>query len=194
VQRILETKLRYFRGNASTRIPDPAAVRLLVPAAGAKSFFTQVSARAVTLIAGKRVPYRPRAGEKVLLCGQFPEFLAEGKRRYPGADTLLFPFSPFYSARDEDIAAVRARAAAYDTFIFCLANFNSQIVLKQLKGVAKKVIVVSALSPVYLDDLPWVETAIAVYGDGTDSFRAGFSVLAGDFAATGLLPVRFAAQ
>ena len=52
-------------------------------------------------------------------------------------------------------------------------------------------IVVSALSPVYLSELPWVQTAIAVYGDSKDSFRAGFGVLAGDYPASGVLPVNF---
>jgi len=54
--------------------------------------------------------------------------------------------------------------------------------------------VISALSPVYLSDLAWVQTAIAVYGDGRDSFRSGFGVLAGDFRATGVLPVNFPPQ
>ena len=148
--RILATKLRYFRGRDAPLNPNPSSVRTRVPAPGARDFFVQVSARAVTLIAGKRIPYRPARGEKILLCGQFSEFLAEGLRRYPGADTLLFPFSPFYGARSQDKAAVRARAAAYDTVIFCLANYNSLDVLQELKDMGRKVIVISALSPVYL--------------------------------------------
>jgi beta-N-acetylhexosaminidase len=191
VKRILETKLRYFRGEAAPLMPDPSAVRRLVPAPGARDFFAQVSARAATLVAGARIPLRPGPREKVLLCGQFTEFLEEGRRRYPGADTFLFPFDPFYQARPEDKAAVRSRARSYDTVVFCLANYNSLDVLKELAGAARKVIVVSALSPVYLADVPWVETAVAVYGQGRDSFRAGFAVLAGDFAPTGVLPVRF---
>ncbi len=66
--------------------------------------------------------------------------------------------------------------------------------LQQLKAQARKVIVISALSPVYLDETPWVETAIAVYGDSRDSFRAGFAALAGDFVPTGRLPVSFPGQ
>jgi beta-N-acetylhexosaminidase len=194
VTRILATKLRYFRGRDASPFSNPSSVTSGVPAPGAKDFFMQVSARAVTLIAGKRIPYRRAPGEKVLLCGQFTEFLAEGLRRYPGADTLLFPFNPFYAARPQEKASVRTRAAAYDTVIFCLANYNSLDVLQELKGMGKKVIVISALSPVYLTEAPWLQTAIAVYGDGRDSFRAGFGVLAGDFAATGLLPVSFGAQ
>ena len=191
VKRILETKIRYSRDEHAPLFPDPADVASLVPAPGARDFFAQVSARAVTLVAGKDVPFRPGPRERILLCGQFPEFLAEGERRYPHADTFLFPFAPFYSARPQDKTAMRSRAARYDTIIFCLANYNSLDVLQQLKGMNKKVLVVSALSPVYLAEAPWLETAIAVYGDGGASFRAGFGALAGDFPPGGILPVRF---
>jgi len=194
VRRILLVKLRAFRaspGAASAPRPSVTNPRPLIPAPGAREFFAQVSARAVTLVSGERVPHRPGAREKVLLAGQFPEFISEGLKRYPGASTLLFPFLPFYSARPEDRAAVRAAAAASDTVIFCLANFNSLGVLKALKEMGRRVIVISALSPVYLSDVPWVKTAVAVYGDGKDSFRAGFAVLAGDFPASGVLPVDF---
>jgi beta-N-acetylhexosaminidase len=191
VARILEAKLRYFRAGHVSVSPDAAAVLRKVPAPGASDFFAQLSARAVTLIAGKAIPYRPAARERILLCGQYDEFLAEGKRRYPNADTLLFSYDPFYKARPEDVAGVRARAARYDTIIFCVANYNSLDILKDLKGMARKVIVISTLSPVYLTDTPWVETAVAVYGTGHDSFRAGYGVLAGDYVATGVLPLRF---
>ena len=193
-QRILETKIRYFRGEHAPLSPDPQAVRSLVPAPGARDFFLQVSARAVTLVQGKEIPYRPGPHEKILLCAQFSEFLAEGQRRFPQADTFLFPFAPFYSARAEDKAEIRARAARADTVVFCLANYNSLDVLKQLKGMGKRVLVVSALSPVYLSEVPWVDSALAVYGDSRESFRAGLSALAGDFVPAGTLPVSFAAK
>jgi beta-N-acetylhexosaminidase len=192
VMRILETKIRAFRAKRAAAPVGPTDMHLSVPAPGAKDFFAQVSARAVTLVSGTRVPFRPGAREKILLCGQFPEFLSEGLKRYPGAETLLFSFTPFYEARAEDRAEVRARADSFDTVIFCVANYNSLGVLQELKGLGRRVIVVSALSPVYLSELAWVQTAIAVYGDGRDSFRAGFGVLAGDFPATGVMPVNFA--
>jgi beta-N-acetylhexosaminidase len=205
VRRIIATKIRAFRpstgtaadppsGPAPGTAADPADIHRSVPAPGAKEFFAQVSARAVTLVAGSRIPFRPGPREKILLAGQFPEFVAEGLRRYPQASTLLFSFTPFYNATQEDMAAVKTRAASQDTVIFCLANFNSLDILKELRDLGPRIIVISALSPVYLSDVPWVKTAIAVYGDGRDSFRAGFAVLAGDFAATGALPVRFAGQ
>jgi len=191
VRRIVELKLRYLRDGNAPRAPDPSMVRSLVPAAGAPDFFTQSATRAVTVLSRGRVPLTPSTGKRILLAGQFPEFLEEGLRRYPKADTFSFPFMPFYVARGGDRAALRARAGGYDTIVFCLANFNSLDVLKDLAGMAKKVIVISALSPVYLEEVPWVSTAIAVYGDGRDSFRAGFAALAGDFVPAGRLPVRF---
>jgi beta-N-acetylhexosaminidase len=118
--------------------------------------------------------------------------VAEGLRRFPGAGTFLFPFAPFYRARPEDIAEMRARARGYDTVIFCLANYNSLDVLQVLKGMGKKVFVISALSPVYLTEAPWVQSALAVYGDGRESFRAGLGALAGDFVPEGTLPLSFA--
>lgn len=191
VRRILVTKLRFFRDGHGPQVPDPQKVKERVPAAGARDFFTQSATRAVTVLASAKLPFHPAAGRSILLAGQFPEFLDEGLRRFPGAHTFLFPFMPFYEARPDDRAAMRAMAGGYDAIVFCLANFNSLDVLKELEGAARKVIVISALSPVYLEEVPWVDTVIAVYGDGRDSFRAGFAALSGDFKPTGTLPVHF---
>ncbi len=80
-------------------------------------------------------------------------------------------------------------AGAYDTIIFCLANYNSLEVLQGLEALAPRILVISTLSPVYLREVPWIRTAIAVYGTGPVSFAGGFAVLAGDFPAEGRMPV-----
>ena len=90
-----------------------------------------------------------------------------------------------------DLERVPERARRYDTVVFCLANYNSLAVLDQMRDLGPKLVVVSALSPVYLAEVPWVSTAVAVYGSGRDSFRAGFAVLAGEIAAAGTMPVSF---
>jgi beta-N-acetylhexosaminidase len=195
-RRIITAKVRFFRAGGArslppSALPDGTAAARSIPAPGAAEFFFESSCRSVSLLAGARVPFRPAKGDRVLLCGQFPEFIAEGTLRLPAAQPLLFPFMPFYGSRAEDRARVLAAAAASDTVIFCLSNFNSLEVLKGLKGMAHRLIVISALSPVYLSEVPWVETSIAVYGSGTDSFRAGFAALMGDYTPTATLPVRF---
>jgi beta-N-acetylhexosaminidase len=166
-------------------------VAAAVPAPGAAEFFRQSAARAITLVSGARVPWQPVKGERVLLCGQIDEFFQEGLVRWPEADTLAFSYDPFYTAYAIDLERVPERARRYDTVVFCLANYNSLAVLRQLRDLGPKLLVVSALSPVYLAEAPWVSTAVAVYGSGRDSFRAGFAVLAGEIAAAGTMPVSF---
>lgn len=191
-RRVLETKIAFFRDDhAAPLAPSAATVRAGIPSPGAADFFFQSSCRGITLLKAEGVPWRPGPKEKVLLCGQFPEFIEEGERRIPGADSLHYPFMPFYQARPEDKLRIPVRARTYDTVVFCLANFNSLEILKTLRPLGKKIVVISALSPVYLSEVPWVRTAIAVYGNNRDSFRAGFAALAGDFKPEGRLPVWF---
>ncbi len=190
--RVLAEKLRFLglRGRGAL-FPDPDGVTESVPAPGAAEFFRQSAARAVTLVEGERVPWRPARGERVLLCGQLDEFFEEARVRWPGADTLAFSYEPFYTADADDLKRIPKRARGYDTVVFCLANYNSLEILDRLKDLGPKLLVISTLSPVYLDEVPWVSTAVAVYGSGRDSFRAGFAVLAGEIAAAGRMPVSF---
>jgi beta-N-acetylhexosaminidase len=191
VRRILRLKLQTFRDRGFPLFDDPAEVGGFHPSAEAREFFAQSALRSTTLVRNADIPLVLREGERILLAGQFQEFLEEGRRRYPQADTLWFPYSPFYWAREEDLERVPRVAAGYDTIVFCLANYNSLEVLQALRPLHRRLIVISALSPVYLRETPWVRTALAVYGTGQESFRAGFSVLAGDFVPEGHLPVDF---
>ena len=68
---------------------------------------------------------------------------------------------------------------------------TSESLLKRLRDYPGRLYVISSFTPVYLQELGWVESALAVYGDSRDSFRAGFAVLAGDYAPTGKLPLGF---
>jgi beta-N-acetylhexosaminidase len=183
-RRVLRLKARLYLSEGFPLEPGGP-----VPAPGAREFFAETALRSATLVRGERLPYAPAAGERLLLAGQFEEFLAQGRLRYPQAETLSFPYLPFYASRPQDRARVRQAAGSYDTVIFCLANYNSLEVLQELKGLPARIVVVSALSPVLLKEVPWVRTAVAVYGTGPVSFAAGFAVLAGDFPAEGRLPV-----
>ena len=189
--RIIRLKLRTFREQGFplfSEDTDPARFR---PSPEAREFFYQSALRSVTLVREQDIPFVPEGGERILLVGQFEEFLEEGRRRYPRADTLQFPYSPFYRARGEDLERVPRAVRAYDTVVFCLANYNSLQVLQTLRPLARRLIVMSALSPVYLRETPWVTSALAVYGTTVESFRAGFAVLAGDYRPEGRLPVDF---
>ena len=73
--------------------------------------------------------------------------------------------------------------------LFFVWSVRSLEVLAGLKDYKGKLIVISSLSPIYLRDVPWVESALAVYNLEKGSFRAGFRALAGDFKPEGVLPI-----
>jgi beta-N-acetylhexosaminidase len=142
----------------------------------------------VTVIRGEGLPYRHTSGS-LLIAGQLRRFLAVSETYYPEADTHYFPYSPFYEAREQDIRTLERKASMYDTIIFCIANPNSARVLEELRDSPARIIVVSVLTPVYLQRMPWVDTAVAVYGTGDESYAAGFAALHGLIDAEGSLPV-----
>ncbi|UCF96437.1 MAG: glycoside hydrolase family 3 protein [Spirochaetaceae bacterium] len=191
VRRILELKLRFFKPIEAAAPGSPDDTGELIPSPGAWEFFQQSALRSVTLLRDAVIPLEQGRDRRMLLVGQFEEFLEEGRLRYPEADPLFFPYSPFYSAREEDLERVPRIASRYDVVVFCLANYNSLEVLETLRSFSGTLVVLSTLSPVYLRDTPWVQTALAVYGTGKESFRAGFAALAGDFEPEGRIPVDF---
>jgi beta-N-acetylhexosaminidase len=80
-------------------------------------------------------------------------------------------------------------AARYDVVIFCTANFAGKELLRTLENNRARVIVLSILSPAGLQDFEWLDSGIAVYGTGRESFAAGFAAIAGDFTPEGILPL-----
>jgi beta-N-acetylhexosaminidase len=190
VGRILRVKLEYFRGTRSfPLVPDPKTATRGVPAAGSGSFWFDQAARSVTALRGRNLPYRPQPGERILIVSPYGEFLEAGRLRYPGAVT-----SHLGNGTDllRDTAEPERR---YDTIIYHLCatqvDHTTLSVLRRLRSYRGTLIVVSSFSPAYLDEVPWVTTALAVYGDTRDSYRAAFGALAGDFVPAGKLPVGF---
>ncbi len=192
-KRVLGLKIRFIRRDAKEpAYPEPEKVLERIDSVQRREsldFVFQNTCRSVTVIRDKDIPYRQKKDEKILIVSQYSNFLDTGLARFPGAHVYEYSyFPPSYAIRRE-LERVKKIAAAYDTVLFCLANENSREILETLKYLGKKIIVISALTPVYLKDAPWIETAIAVYGTSDDSFSAGFSVLCGDFTAVGKLPV-----
>ncbi len=190
VRRILITKLRYLKGPDAVPLePNPANIESTIPLDDGKEFFFNHACRSVSLIQDGNIPLEGE-GQDILLAGQLSTFLNVGRRYYPNADTYYFPYSPFYEAEEQYIDELKTRASRYDTLIFCLANPNSAEVLHQLRGIDTKIIVISVLTPVYLRNIPWIGTGLAVYGTGEDSFTAGFAALKGMIPAEGIVPIR----
>ncbi|MDR2404411.1 MAG: glycoside hydrolase family 3 protein [Spirochaetaceae bacterium] len=184
--RILTAKLRYLRGDkAVPRIPDPQQVEEKLPDPEGAAFFLDLAARSVTVVNGADtagIPLRAEDAGKVLLAGQFIDFFNAGRNAYPGARS-------YWYSDEWPAAEFLYYAGEADTIIFCISNAEGLKLLKFLRPLGKRVILFSVLSPVYLEEAPWVDGAIAVYSYAPESFVAGFSALLGRIPARGKLPL-----
>ncbi|MDR0289590.1 MAG: glycoside hydrolase family 3 protein [Treponema sp.] len=185
-RRTLEAKLRYLRGNnAAPFIPDMQKVENELTDPEGSAFFLNLAARSATIVKPPQgeqsavFPVTPETAGNVLLAGQYLDFFKMGRAAFPGA------ISFWYSDNFSDLLPYARRA---DTIIFCLSDAAGVRMLRQLQSLRKKIIVLSVLSPVYLESVPWVDGAVAVFSYAPESFIAGFSVITGRINAGGRLP------
>ncbi len=179
VLRVLVAKLAYFKGTNPVGIyPEIADIADRVPDPDGASFFQSQAVRSVTVLRNGKEPHVDAKSGSVLIASQFATFLDIGRQRFPDAS--------IFGVNDR----LGSIAGNYDTIIFCLSSDYSLSVLKKLHHLRDRLIVVSAMSPVLLGDVPWVESAIAVYSYSPWSFTAAFGAIAGDFVPTGTLPLK----
>ena len=185
-RRVLELKLTYIKGPSSVSyIPDLKKVQTELANPEASAFFLNLAARSVTFV--KPVPSTalfPLSEEKagrVLLAGRFSDFFKYGRIAFPKASSLSFTSETAASRIVES-----ARNA--DTIIFCLSDNLDLRMLQSIQSLGKRVIVFSVLNPAYIENVPWVTGAVAVFSYAPESFAAGFSAIIGKIPAFGKLP------
>jgi beta-N-acetylhexosaminidase len=185
-RRILELKLTYLRGEASVPyIPDLARLERELPDPEGSAFFLNLAARSVTIVRPSPpdsvFPITREGAGRILLAGRYGDFFTYGRAAFPNASSYRFSDST-----DPDDIIPYARNA--DTVIFCLSDNFDLRYLRNLRQLNKRVIVLSVLSPAYLESVPWVTGAVAVYSYAPESFAAGFSAIIGRIPAHGILP------
>ncbi|MDR2149459.1 MAG: glycoside hydrolase family 3 protein [Spirochaetaceae bacterium] len=182
-RRILMLKVRFLKGaHAVPLIPQPERIKAELPDKKGNEFFLGLAARSVTLIKAEpeTFPLIPERAGTVLLAGQYEDFFRAGQAAYPNAAVY------WYSSQGVEDLIQSALSA--DTVIFCLSSEAGISYLNALKKTRARIIVLSVLTPVYLDEVSWVTTALAVYSYAPESFRAGFSALVGTIPTPGILP------
>jgi beta-N-acetylhexosaminidase len=144
-----------------------------------------LAARSVTIIkpvpSGSVFPLTKETAGRVLLAGKYRDFFIYGRAAFPNS----FSYSYSYSTDTADIVSYARNA---DTVIFCLSDSYDLRLLRSLQSMNKRVIVLSILSPAYLESVNWVTGAVAVYSYSPASFAAGFSAITGNIPAHGILP------
>jgi beta-N-acetylhexosaminidase len=180
--RIVASKLDYYsKDNHAPIIPDLQKVGVELQNSEGNEFFVGLAARSATVVKGN-FPFNPDSFGRVLLAGQHSEFFNAGRRAFPQAQLFR------YSLASSDLAG-HARNA--DTIIFSLADGFGARMLRTIRGMGKRVIVLSILSPAHLMEFYWVDGAVAVYSYAPESFNAGFSAMMGRIPAEGRLPFIF---
>jgi len=185
-RRVLELKLTYLRGNSKVPyIPDLKKVEAELTDPQGSAFFLNLAARSVTIvkpdIPDEVFPLTAEKAGRVLLVGNFTDFFTYGRAAFPGAAVLRY-------SGQTDPANLIVSARNADTIIFCLSDNSDLRLLRSIQQLGKKVIVLSVLSPVHIESVPWVTGAVAVYSYATESFAAGFSAIVGRIPAQGILP------
>lgn len=183
-KRVLKLKLEYLKGEDRVPLYPETKNIALLPNEGTPEFIQSQAARSITIVKDKNYPYTNENNESILLISSYSRFMVIGKEFYPAAKRT-------WITNPETFKNVSNTAGYFDTVIFCLANRSDLSVLKTLKDYKGKLIVLSFLTPVYLDEVPWVETFIAAYGQGNESMRASFSTLKGFTVANGEFPLNF---
>jgi beta-N-acetylhexosaminidase len=181
--RVLTAKLKYLRGEGAVPlIPDMEKVRTGIPDREGALFFQELAARSVTLVKDDKnlLPLTDEKAGRLFLAGQNLDFFTLGKKYF--SDVSAYWYSTPVSGD------FMMRAARSDTIIFHLANDEGVEVLRSLRSLGKNIIVLSVLSPAYLNEVPWIDAAVAVYGNSPDSLVAGFSAILGTIPAGGTVP------
>ena len=188
-RRSLIMKLEYLRGDKKVPfVPDLKNIDdgLIDPRGAA--FFLDLAARSVTVVNDKNVlPLSPEKAGRILLAGDYQDFINAGLKAFPAAVSYYYSSSP-------NIATLTSYARNADTIIFCLSDRAGTRALQQLRSLNKRIIVFSVLSPGYLDEVSWADAAVAVYSYATESFIAGFSAILGRIPGEGKLPFSLSRQ
>ncbi|MDR2607531.1 MAG: glycoside hydrolase family 3 protein [Treponema sp.] len=181
-RRTLKLKLQYLRGETSVPpVPDLKKIESELPDPKGSAFFLDLAARSVTVIRPAAIPTNAEKAGRVLLAGRYEDFFQAGRKAFPGAVSYWYS-----SSRGTSELVSYARNA--DTVIFCLSDGTDLPMLRSLEPLKKRIIVLSVLNPVYLEQVSWVDAVLAVYSYAPESFVAGFSVILGRVPGRGRLP------
>ena len=206
-RRVILTKLAYFKsGNSAPLYPEIARLKEQIPDKDGQKFFLSQACRSISVYKKGNFPYQKAGGERLLVIGPgdtLPDdnrpdvhyespFWQEAKKRYGENFT-------FYKIAFEKLGPVgidwngnqlEAMAATHDTIIFYVPNEEGAQIARRLANCGKRVIILSAFSPVpILNGFGFADTILCGYSDSVYTFKAFFGALAGEFVPQGKVPL-----
>jgi beta-N-acetylhexosaminidase len=186
-ERILKVKADYLKRDDHVSFnPDPQGIDKDIPATGSKEFFFGQAVRSTTVLRQHSFPLPEDS--KVLIAGLYSDFRQSGTAFFHG-NSMRVPYSFDTDEKWQVVDYIKNQARNFDYIIFSLSRKQDLRILKELEELEDKIIVLSSLTPIYLNDVPWVKDAVAVYGTGIESYQAGLAAIRGDFVPRGKLPI-----
>ena len=194
-RRVILSKLQYFKGENFVPIfPELENIESLVPDPEGTKFFLNQACKSITAFnkAPNKYKIENPNEQKILIAGQYQDFINEGLKRFPNAKSSKYNYNmgPNEAAWTGD--KIYSEGLNYDTVIIGCANDRAATVAKRVNQLTQKginVIIVSIMSPVYFMQDDWESGILLCYSYSPFSFQAAFSVLAGDFIPEGNLPL-----
>ena len=188
---VILAKLKYFKGkNPAPLYPDETKIEENIPDKEGQKFFLEQACRSVSLQQCKcEFPYKPAAGEKILIASPYTNFVTECRKRYPDAASYYIAYDRSNETLYEAWNLTNV-AQSYDTIIINVWDRHSASIARRFKGMGKKVIVISIMSPVYvLEDFDFADIILCGYSYSDYSFNALFGALNGEYEIQGKLPL-----
>ncbi|MCI5607562.1 MAG: glycoside hydrolase family 3 N-terminal domain-containing protein [Treponema sp.] len=189
--RVIKVKLDYYKsGNPIAPLyPDANQIDNFVPDKDGEKFFIEQACRSVTATKKGTFPLTKSNGGRILLAGSLPGFFETGKAHYPEAGEFRFNYDIGPNETQWVIDNLPKTAAGYDTIVLCVSNENHKRIAEIFKNTNKKVIILSTMSPIIVENMNWVDSILLGYSWRCEySLKAMVSALAGDYEPKGVLP------
>jgi len=204
-RRVVLAKLVYFKsGNAAPLYPEISRLKEQIPDREGQKFFLSQACRSITAYKKGTFPYKRPDNERLLVIGpadsvskENPEirieskFFDEAKSRYGDVAFYKIDFDSLGPIGiDWNGNQLVAMAQSYDTIIFYVPNKEGAEIAKRLRNCGRRVIILSALTPVpVLNGFDFADTILFGYSYSPFTFKALFGALAGEFVPEGKLPL-----
>ena len=188
--RVIRAKLEYFKsGNAAPLYPNPNSLDKAIPDPEGDKFFLEQACRSVTVEKKGTFPLTQESAGRVLLLGSLSSFFNSAKARFPNSGSYRYTYDCGPNETQSVLDNLPSYMYGYDTFIVCVNNENHVKIANALKGLNKKVIILSTMSPTLTESLSWADTILLGYSWRCDySMRAMVGAVAGDFEPRGTKP------
>jgi len=192
--RVIKAKLDYYKSGSSFAplYPDASLVDSQVPDREGEKFFLEQACRSVTVTKkGTQLPLTAQNSGRILLAGSLHSFFKAGKARFKDAGEFRYEYELGPNGTQWVIDNLPGNAAGYDTIIMCVSSENHKKALESIRRLGKKVIVISTMSPILIEDLDWVDSILVGYSWRCDfSMEAMVSAIAGEYTPQGMLPYK----